>query len=155
MGATFAVGVGLVATAVAVVRRVFFGVLDPDELGWTIFAPTVWAFGIGTTFSTLLAVVSRGVSFERLSLHRGAASGCGAGLALFGLVSAGGAWREWASLGEAAAVAGVLAGLGAASATATLLVARRATLELPPAADRSVPADAGASSGPSRPGPSS
>jgi hypothetical protein len=84
----------------------------------------VIAFPVGVAFSGMLALTARGRPFERLSLPRFAALGAGAGLLLFALIGMN-AFRHW-SVADALANLLILTLLGGGSATAILLLARRA-----------------------------
>ena len=122
MGLTFAVGVGVVASMVAVVPWLLLGG-DP-EIFRLVVASSIWAFPIGVAFSGVLALTRRGGSFDKLSLPRFAALGAGAGLLLFGVLALN-AWEAW-SVSNAIGNAMIFVFLGAGSATATLMLARRA-----------------------------
>ncbi len=117
MGLSFSAGVGVVGSMVAGLSGLFFG-SDPEMIRLVI-ASSIWAFPIGVAFSGVVAITARGRSFDKLSLPRFAALGAGAGLLLSGVLSAI-LWDSWF------ANATILALLGGASATATLLLARRA-----------------------------
>lgn len=124
MGLTFSVGVGVVASAIAGLVWLLPGGGSLPELARVAVASAIWAFPIGVAFSGGLAIAARNRSFENLSLPRFAALGAGAGLLLFGVLAAR-AWDAW-SLGTAVANAAIFVVLGSGSATATLMLARRA-----------------------------
>ncbi len=122
MGLTFSVGVGVVASLVAVIPWLLLG-RDPEMIRLVV-ASSIWAFPMGVAFSGVLALTRRGGSFDRLSLPLFAALGAGAGLLLFGVlaINAADAWTLRTAMGNAA----IFVFLGGGSATATLMLARRA-----------------------------
>jgi len=122
MGLTFSAGVGLVASMIAVPMWLFFGA--DRELIRLVVASAIWAFPIGVAFSGVMALTARRLSFDKLSVPRFAALGAGAGLLLFGVLATN-AWDAW-SVRQAIGNAAIFVFLGAGSATATLLIARRA-----------------------------
>lgn len=124
MGLTFSVGVGVVASAIAGLVWLLPGTGGGRELFRIVAATAIWAFPIGVAFSGIVAVTSRLRSFDELSLPRFAAFGAGAGLLLFGGLALN-AWHSW-SVATAAANATIFVLLGAGSATASLLIARKA-----------------------------
>ena len=81
-----------------------------------------------------MAITARGRSFDELSVPRFAALGAGAGLVLFGVLAVN-AWDAW-SVSTAIANAAIFVVLGGASATAILVVARRAGPSLKPGDER-------------------
>ncbi len=87
--------------------------------GLTITDPS-----FGVAFSGFLAITARGRPFGKLSLPRFAALGAGGGLLLFGVLAIN-AWQAW-SVSTALANATIFVLLGGGSATATLMLARRA-----------------------------
>ena len=87
-------------------------------------ASSIWAFPIGVAFSGFLAITARGLPFDKLSLPRFAALGAAGGLLLFGVLAAN-AYHAW-SVTDAIGNATILVLLGGGSATATLMLARRA-----------------------------
>jgi len=123
MGLTFAAAAGVFFGVIAVVLGLFFPGVE-DELPFMIIAGSVWAFAIGVAFSGVLAIAARRLSFDKLSLPRVAVLGAGGGLLLAGLLVAA-TWWEW-SAGDAMVPFTFLPLLGAGSATASLLLARRA-----------------------------
>jgi hypothetical protein len=118
MGLTFSLGVGVVASVLAGLAWLLLG--GDREVFRLAVASSIWAFPVGVAFSGGLALIARGRSFEKLSLPGFAALGAGAGLLLFGVLSAT-VWGSW-SLANAT----VLALLGGGSASASLMLARRA-----------------------------
>ena len=129
MGLTFSVGVGVVASVIALIP-LLLSQASPLELLIPVVGSALWAFPIGVAFSAAMALTAGGRTFEKLSLPRFAAMGAGAGLLAFGLLSVN-AWDAWtvsAAIGNAA----ILIGLGGTSATVSLLLARRARPALEP-----------------------
>jgi hypothetical protein len=129
-GLIFSVGVGVVASVVAGIAWLVTGMGRNLELVRVVVASAIWAFPIGMAFAGFLALTARGSPFERLSLPRIAALGAGGGLLLYGVLAAN-AWQAW-SLSAALVNLTVFIGLGAGSATAALLLARRAGPVLKP-----------------------
>ena len=123
MGMTFAALAGVFFSVLAVVAGLFFPGAESDP-GFMIIAGSVWAFAIGVAFSGVLAIAGRGRPFDEFSLPRVAALGAGGGLLLAGLL-VGATWQEWSAL-DALVPATFLPLLGAGSAIASLLIARRA-----------------------------
>lgn len=123
MGVTFSVGVGLVASVIALIPMLLFQA-SPLEMLIPVVGSALWAFPVGVAFSGVMALTAGGRTFERLSLPRFAAMGTGAGLLAFGLLGLN-AWDAW-SMADALANAAILMGLGGTSATVSLLLARRA-----------------------------
>ena len=125
MGLTFAAGVGVVASMIFVLPTwLLLGGDSGRDLLVMVIKSSIWAFPIGVAFSGVLAITARGLPFDKLSLPRFAALGAGGGLLLFGLLAAN-AWQAW-SVSDAIANLMLLTLLGGGSATATLMVARRA-----------------------------
>ena len=133
MGLTFSVGVGALATTVAGLVWLIPGIGGDAEVFRLAAASAVWAFPIGVAFSGAMALGAGGRRFSELSVPRFAALGAGAGLLLFGVLAAN-AWQAW-SIEAAITNAVILAGLGSGSATATLLMARRAQPSLEQGSD--------------------
>ncbi len=124
-GLTFAAGVGVVASMIAgLVWLLPVGEKNGLEMIRMVIASSIWAFPIGVAFSGLLAITARGRSFDKLSLPRFAALGAGVGLLFFGVLATN-AWHAW-SVSTAMANATIFVLLGGGSATATLMLARRA-----------------------------
>jgi len=124
MGLTFSAGVGVVASMIAVLPWLLLGGDSGREMIRMVIASSVWAFPIGVAFSGVMVITARGRPFDKLSLPHFAALGAGAGLLLFGLLAIN-AWQAW-SVSDAIANATIFVLLGGGSATATLLLARRA-----------------------------
>ena len=123
-GLTFSAGVGVVSAVLAGLVALLPGSQGGIELARLVVASTIWAFPIGVAFSGFLAMSARGRTFESLSLPRFALLGAGGGLLLYAPLAAN-AWQAW-DTPTALVNAAILVGLGAGSATATLLLARRA-----------------------------
>ena len=124
MGLTFSAGVGVVASMIAVLPVLLLGGDAGREMMWMVIASSVWAFPIGVAFSGVMAITARGRLFDKLSLPHFAALGAGAGLLLFGVLALN-AWDSW-SVSDAIANATIFVLLGGGSATAALVLARRA-----------------------------
>jgi len=124
MGLTFSAGVGVVASTIAGLAWLLPGGGGGREMIRMVVASSIWAFPVGVAFSGFLAITARNRSFDKLSLPRFAALGAGGGLLLFGVLAAN-AWQAW-SLPTALTNLAVFLLLGSGSATATLLIARRA-----------------------------
>jgi hypothetical protein len=108
-GSTFAAGVGGVASLVGVLMWVGDRITGRELMEIAgIFS--VVAFLLGIAFSGVLAVTARGRQLEKLSLRLVGALGAGAGLLYFVFL----------------ALNGGLTLMGAGSAAATLMIARRA-----------------------------
>jgi len=123
-GLTFSVGVGLIGSAIAGILWLLPGTTVGREELAMVVKSAIWAFPVGVAFSGFLAIAARNWSFDKLSLPRVALLGAGGGLLLFGLLAAN-AWQAWSTAD--AIVNGVfLVGLGSGSATASLLLARKA-----------------------------
>ena len=129
-GLTFTAGVGVVGSLVAGIMWLLPGLTVGREELVLVAKSAIWAFPIGVTFSGVLAITSRHLSFDKLSLPRFALLGAGGGLLLFGALAAN-AWQAW-SLPTALVNAAIFVILGSGSATATLLLARRTERALPP-----------------------
>lgn len=132
-GLIFSVGVGLAASVLAGVAWLVTGMGRDVELLRVVVASAVWAFPIGMAFAGLLALSARGRPFEKLTLPRTAALGAGGGLLLYGVLAAN-AWHAW-SLQAALLNLSVFLVVGSGSATAALLLARRAGPALRPGED--------------------
>ncbi len=124
MGLTFSAGVGVVASMIAVLPWLLLGGDSGREMIRMVIASSIWAFPIGVAFSGVMAITARGRPFDKLSLPHFAALGAGAGLLLFGVLAVN-AWDSW-SVTTAIANATIFVLLGGGSATATLVLARRA-----------------------------
>ena len=123
-GLTFAAGVGIVGSMASVLPWLLPGGYSGREILELVVKSSLWAFPIGVAFSGALAITTRGLPFDKLSLPRFAALGAGGGLLLFGLLAIS-AWQAW-SVSTAIANATILVLLGGGSAAATLLLARKA-----------------------------
>ena len=124
-GLTFATGVGVVASMIFVLPTwLLLGGDSGREMLVMVIKSSIWAFPIGVAFSAVLAITARGLPFDKLSLPRFAALGAAGGLCLFGLLAAN-AWQAW-SVADAIANGTLFVLLGGGSATATLMLARRA-----------------------------
>jgi hypothetical protein len=124
-GLAFAAGVGVVASMIVVLPTwLLLGGDAGREMLVMVIKSSIWAFPIGVAFSGVLAITARGRPFDKLSLPRFAALGAGGGLLLFGLLAVN-AWQAW-SVSDAIANLALLTLLGGGSATATLMIARRA-----------------------------
>jgi len=126
-GLTFAVGVGGVATILGTIATLIGGG-SFREVFRIAGRLSVAAFLLGIGFSAILAMTSRSRRLVNLSIPRFASLGAGAGLIYFALISINGVGK-W-SLGTAIVNFVLLTGLGAGSAAATLLLARRGRKEL-------------------------
>ena len=127
MGLTFGLVGFLAFSILAAVSAVFFPGAE-DDLGFMIAAGTVWSLGIGLGFSSVLAIVARGRSFEELTLARVGLVGAGGGLAL----AAGFVAATWGHLppGGAFVPLTILPVLGGVGGAASLFVARRGSRSL-------------------------
>jgi hypothetical protein len=122
-GLTFTVGGGVVGLLFGVPMWLFNEISGLDLIAITgKFA--VVAFPVGVAFSGVLALTARGLTLEKLSLPRVAGLGAGAGLLYFALIGVN-AFRVW-SVADALGNLAVLTLMGGGSATAILLLARRA-----------------------------
>jgi hypothetical protein len=122
-GSTFAAGVGGVASLVGVLMWVGDRITGRELMEIAgIFSVVAFLLGIG--FSGVLAVTARGRQLEKLSLRFVGALGAGAGLLYFVFLALNGG-RSW-SAQDAIANFVVLTLMGAGSAAATLMIARRA-----------------------------
>ncbi len=123
-GLTFSAGVGVIASMIAGLVWLLSGSESGLEMIWVAFASSIWAFPIGVAFSGVMAITARRRPFDKLSLPHFAALGAGVGLLLFGVLAVN-AWDAW-SVTTAIANATIFVLLGGGSATATLMLARRA-----------------------------
>jgi hypothetical protein len=124
MGAAFATGAGLIMSTLAAVALTLRGGEGWRDFIIPVVGGSVWGFLMGMTFGGALALLSRGRSFESLSLPRFTALGVGAGLFFNGVLALN-AWDAWST--SAAVTSGVLfVVLGGGCATASLLLARKA-----------------------------
>lgn len=122
-GLTFAIGVGVFTAAIAGAVWLGHGISSYMLMKITARISVV-AFLLGVGFSGVLAIFARGVQFSKLSVRLVAGLGAGAGLAYFALISLNGmgVWTTSAAVTNLV----LLTGMGAASAVATLIIARRA-----------------------------
>jgi hypothetical protein len=124
-GLTFAAGVGVVGAVIGGIAWLF-GAVSGREVMEIVGKTSVVASLVGVGFSGVLAISARGRLFEKLSIPRFAALGAGGGLLYFLFIGIGGnAFARWSVLNAIGNLT-ILTVLGAGSATATLLVARRA-----------------------------
>lgn len=122
-GLTFAVGVGIVATVAGGVAWLAGGITGRDMLR-IAGRLSVVGFLLGVSFGGVLAITARGRRFNKLSLRLVGALGAGAGVLYWAfLASTGG--RVW-SLRNAIGNFVILTVMGAGSAVATLVIAKRA-----------------------------
>jgi hypothetical protein len=133
MGLTFTAGVGVGASMLAALMWLIPGGSSDQELIEAVIKDSIIAFPIGVAFSGILAITARGRAFDKLSLPQVAALGAGGGLLLFGLLAVN-AWQAW-SVSTAIANATIFVLLGGGSATASLVLARRAGPALKPGDD--------------------
>ena len=124
MGLTFSAGVGVVASMIAGLVWLLPGTEGGREMIRLVVASSIWAFPIGVAFSGVIATTARGRRFDKLSLPRFAALGAGAGLLLYGVLAVN-AWHAWSTT-NAIINAAIFVLLGSGSATASLMLARRA-----------------------------
>ncbi|HTE47351.1 MAG TPA: hypothetical protein VK636_19020 [Gemmatimonadaceae bacterium] len=122
-GLTFAVGVGGVA-AIAGALVWLGGRITGREVMEIAGKFSVVAFLLGVAFSGVLAITARGRLFNKLSLRLVSALGAGAGLLYWVFLAMNGG-RNW-SPRDAIANFAMLIVIGAGSAAATLMIARRA-----------------------------
>ena len=123
---TFAAGVGVVASTIAGLVWLLPGSDNGLEMIRLVIASSMWAFLIGLAFSGFLAITAHGRSFDKFSLPRFAALGAGAGLLLSGVLGVT-LFDSWTLVN-----ATILVLLGAGSATASLMLARRGDRALEP-----------------------
>ena len=126
-GLTFAVSVGATASIIGSIAALIGGG-SLREVFRIAGRLSVAAFLLGIGFSAILAITARSRRLVNLSVPRFASLGAGAGLIYFGLIAINGIGK-W-SLGTAIANFVLLTGLGAGSAAATILVARRGRKEI-------------------------
>jgi len=122
-GLTFATGVGVVGSILGLVG-LLLGELSWDDLRM-VAKLSVIAFLVGVGFSGVLAITAGGRTFDKFSLRYVTALGAGGGLLYFLFIAAANGarvWSVWNAIGNLA----ILTLLGAGSAAATLILARRA-----------------------------
>jgi hypothetical protein len=122
-GLTFAAGVGVVASITGAFVWLGGGITS-RELLEIAGKSSVVAFLLGVAFSGVLAITARGRQFNKLSLRLVGGLGAGAGLLYFVFLALNGG-RNW-SARDAIANLVLLTLMGAGSASATLMIARRA-----------------------------
>lgn len=122
-GLTFAVGVGAIATAVGF-AGVLAGELTGRELLQVVVKLSVVSFLVGVLFTGALALTARGRTFDRLSLRYVTGVGAAGGVLYFLLIATN-AWKAWSPMAALGNLA-LLSVIGAGSAAAALLLARRA-----------------------------
>ncbi len=122
-GLAFAAGVGVVASITGAVVWLAGGITG-RELMQIAGKFSVVAFLLGVAFSGVLVITARGRRFSKLSLRLVGALGAGAGLLYFVFLALNGG-RNW-SVRDAIANLVLLTLMGAGSAAATLMIARRA-----------------------------
>jgi hypothetical protein len=122
-GLTFAVGVGVVASAIGGAVWLGGGITS-RELLQIVGKTSVVAGLLGVAFSCVLAITARGRQFNKLSLRLVASLGAGAGLLYFGFLAMNGGrnWSARAAVGNLV----LLVLMGGVSASATFVIARRA-----------------------------
>ena len=122
-GLAFMVGGGVLATMFGAAMWVSGDITVLDMIA-TVARFAIVAFPIGVVFSGILALVARGLPLEKLPVSRVAGIGAGVGLLYFALIARNGlgVWSLDALLANLA----VLTLMGGGSATAILLLARRA-----------------------------
>lgn len=130
MGLTFAAGVGVVASMISVPIWLLLGSDSGIDMIVMVIKSSIWAFPIGVAFSGVLAITGRGRPFDKLSLPHFAALGAGVGLLAFMALGVN-ARHAW-SVADAIVNAVILVLLGGGSATASLMLARRADRALKP-----------------------
>lgn len=123
MGLTFGALAGAFFAVAAAASAFFFPGVD-DDLVFGIIAGTVWGFGIGASFSAVLAIAARGRSLDDLSFARVALVGAAGGLVLAGLF-VGVTWGDWPN-GNAVVPFTMLPLLGTGGGICSLLLARKA-----------------------------
>jgi hypothetical protein len=129
-GLTFAAGVGVVGSAIAGIVWLIPGSGVGRETIRVVVASAFWSFLIGVAFSGMLAVTARGRAFDKLSLRRFAGLGVAGGLLLYGVLAAN-AYHAW-TVSTALVNLTIFVVLGGGTATAALLLARRARPALEP-----------------------
>ena len=122
-GLTFAAGIGVVASTTGLLVWLGDGITG-HELMEIVGISSVVAFLLGVAFSGVLAIAARGRQFSQLSLRLVGTLGAGAGLLYFVFLALNGG-RNW-SAPDAIANLVLLTLMGAGSAAATLMIARRA-----------------------------
>lgn len=122
-GVTFAAGVGVLASAIGVAVWLADRI-SARELMQIVGKSSVVAFILGVAFAGVLAITARARRINRLSLGLVSGLGTGAGL-LYWIVLAFNGGRNW-STRNAITNFLLLTAMGAGSAAATMMIARRA-----------------------------
>jgi hypothetical protein len=123
-GLTFAAGIGSLASIVGAFVWLGHGITGREVLEIAGKCSVV-AFLLGVGFSGVLALTARGRQFNKLSLRLIGGLGAGAGLLYWVFLALNGG-RNW-SAQDAVANLVLLTAMGAGSAAATLMIARRAS----------------------------
>lgn len=128
-GLTFAAGVGVAASVIGGIGWLLHGISTHGLI--ELVAHTTFAsFLLGVAFSGILALTARGRAFSKLSLPLVTTLGAGAGFAywIFLRFNGGRTWTPRLAVGNFV----LLIAMGAGSAAAMLLIARRARSALGP-----------------------
>lgn len=123
MGLTFGAIGGSLAALVAAGAAIFAPGAE-SELGFVVIAGTVWSTAIGVAFASVLALVGGRISFDQLSMPKVTAMGAGGGVVLAAVLVLG-SLGQWTPA-DAMVPFIFLPVLGAGSAVASLMIARRA-----------------------------
>lgn len=126
-GLTFGVGVGGLAAITAALVWLGHGVTG-REVFEIAGKCSVVAFLLGVGFSGVLAITARGREFNKLSVRLIGGLGAGAGVLYWGFLALNGG-RSWSGR-DALGNLVILVGMGAVAASATLLIARKASSSL-------------------------
>lgn len=122
-GLAFGAGVGVVASVIGVLVWLANGITG-RELMQIVGKFSVVAFLLGVAFAGVLAITARGRQFNKVSLRLVSALGAGAGLLYFVFLALNGG-RNWSARNAIVNLV-LLTIMGAGSAVATLIIARRA-----------------------------
>ena len=122
-GLAFGAGVGVVASVIGVLVWLANGITG-RELMQIVGKFSVVAFLLGVAFAGVLAITARGRQFNKVSLRLVGALGAGAGLLYFVFLALNGG-RNWSARNAIVNLV-LLTIMGAGSAVATLIIARRA-----------------------------
>jgi hypothetical protein len=123
-GVAFAIGGGAILGLIGTTLSLLGGPPMRAVLATTARG-SVLGFLLGVAFSLLLALVARGRAFASLGLSRFAALGGAIGMLAWLLMGVTGAFHAW-SLATGLMNLGLLTAMGGGSASAILLLARRA-----------------------------
>jgi hypothetical protein len=123
-GLTFAAGVGVVASIAGVLVWLGGGITVRQLMG-IVGRFSVVSFLLGVAFSGVLAITARGRQFNKVSLRLVGALGAGAGLSYFVFLALNGG-RNWSARNAIINLV-LLIVMGAGSAVATLMIARKAS----------------------------